>query len=483
MQLKGNSLLKVLVPIVLVIALIVLLKACGNDQSESADDGSDRQDQSDEQDPSLTLTDEEIKALGIEGDTPRDTVATLVGELRQMRKELDQTRAESAKLREQNQRLAQRAENVDSTVSAALHKERQRDAEERQSLMQSLEKRLGALKHFDPGKDAQEDLPVGLGLDGGGVDGEQRLTLSNRPVWIEPLDVKTTDDGETIFPSSFSGFGNAAQAAQEGAKTLGRGVEAVESRVTGKPAASTVEPVYTVPKNATLTGSVAMTALLGRVPIDDSVQDPYPFKVIIGKDNLTANGVEIPEVQGAIVSGTTTGDWTLSCARGTVKSITFVFSDGTVRTVPESADPSEGNSQESNEIGWISNPQGLPCIPGERKTNARQYLTTSFLLAAAEGAADATSLEETTQSVDSEGVVSAVTGDSGKFVAGRAASEGLSDVREWVEERYGQTFDAIYVPPGRAVAVHVNKTLAIDYETEGRKVHYAQSDRTQRHLD
>lgn len=43
-----------------------------------------------------------------------------------------------------------------------------------------------------------------------------------------------------------------------------------------------------------------MTALLGRIPIDGKVTDPYPFKVMIGKDNLTANGIELPDVQGRL---------------------------------------------------------------------------------------------------------------------------------------------------------------------------------------
>lgn len=59
-----------------------------------------------------------------------------------------------------------------------------------------------------------------------------------------------------------------------------------------------------------------MTALLGRVPVNGTVTDPYPFKVLIGKDNLTANGIELPDVEGAVVSGTASGDWTLSCVRG-----------------------------------------------------------------------------------------------------------------------------------------------------------------------
>lgn len=75
--------------------------------------------------------------------------------------------------------------------------------------------------------------------------------------------------------------------------------------------------------------------MLGRIPINGTVTDPYPFKVLIGKDNLTANGIELPDVEGAIVSGSASGDWTLSCVRGQVNSITFVFADGTVRTVPQ----------------------------------------------------------------------------------------------------------------------------------------------------
>ncbi|EAO9968852.1 TIGR03752 family integrating conjugative element protein, partial [Salmonella enterica] len=122
-----------------------------------------------------------------------------------------------------------------------------------------------------------------------------------------------------------------------------------------------VDPVYTLPENATLVGSRAVTALLGRVPVNNKVTDPYPFKVMIGRDNLTANGIEVPEVEGAIVSGTASGDWTLSCVRGSVTSITFVFSDGTVRTLPAPSDRTDnsgsengGGSGNGGSIGWLS---------------------------------------------------------------------------------------------------------------------------------
>ena len=150
-------------------------------------------------------------------------------------------------------------------------------------------------------------------------------------------------------------------------------------------------PVYTVPSNSTLMGSIAMTALIGRVPIDGTVNDPYPFKVLIGPDNLTANGIDIPDVAGAVVSGTASGDWTLSCVRGQIRSVTFVFNDGTIRTVPEDGNRnrssgSQGNSANSTTqggLGWISDPYGIPCVSGERRSNAQQYLGSQALITAA----------------------------------------------------------------------------------------------------
>ncbi|MDE9558134.1 TIGR03752 family integrating conjugative element protein, partial [Xenorhabdus bovienii] len=97
---------------------------------------------------------------------------------------------------------------------------------------------------------------------------------------------------------------------------------------------------------------------------------------------------------GAVISGTATGDWTLSCVRGDVTSITFVFADGRVRTVPQSSNRTDGNNNGSNgrsnggAIGWISDESGIPCISGERKTNAGTYLPTLFALTAAASAGD-----------------------------------------------------------------------------------------------
>ncbi|MQT50276.1 TIGR03752 family integrating conjugative element protein, partial [Pseudomonas helleri] len=202
---------------------------------------------------------------------------------------------------------------------------------------------------------------------------------------------------------------------------------------------STATPVYTVPTNATLMGSIAMTALIGRVPVDGTVNDPYPFKVLIGPDNLTANGIDLPEVAGAVVSGTASGDWTLSCVRGQVRSVTFVFHDGTIRTVPEEGERSD-NRQQNNKggnttqegLGWISDPYGIPCVSGERRSNAQQYLGSQALITAA-GAGIASLIKSDNDSVavvaNNNGSMGTV-GITGNEAVGRILAGGVQDMSQ-----------------------------------------------------
>ena len=204
--------------------------------------------------------------------------------------------------------------------------------------------------------------------------------------------------------------------------------------------------------------------------------------MLIGKDNLTANGIELPDVEGAIVSGTASGDWTLSCVRGQVNSITFVFTDGTVRTLPKpdrSGKESNNSNQNSGKetgtsggIGWISDDSGIPCIAGTRKSNASTYLPTIFGLSAAGAAGDALSQGQYTTQNNVNGISATMTGDAGQAALGKALSGGMSETTDWIKQRYGQTFDAIYVQPGAKLAVHITRELAIDYEDKGRRVRY-----------
>ena len=419
-------------------------------------------------DASAQLTPEEMKALGIEGDTPRDTVATLVAQVKQLRTELQTALSDNKSQREENQRLRQRENSIDQRITSALEAERsnlrrdqQQSAAERQQtegLLADLQRRLDSIGGRGGG---HADLPVGLGLrdgDEAGMEGGTR--------WVEPDDAKKAEgrgssSGSLSFPTSFGQAQSTLEATAESVVNAGARAAGVKS----------AKPVYTVPTNSTLMGSVAMTALIGRVPIDGTVNDPYPFKVLVGADNLTANGIDIPDVAGAVFSGTASGDWTLSCVRGQVRSITFVFHDGTIRTIPEDRDGNQQSEQQRDGLGWISDPYGIPCVSGERRSNAQQYLGSQALITAA-GAGVASLIDSDSGQVSyvgADGSIGSV-GISGNEAMGRILAGGVRDMADWVNKLYGQAFAAVYVQPGAKVAVHLEKPLAIDFDPEGRKV-------------
>ena len=455
---RSNGLLKwLLIPVALLVLFVAIrLFSGGGASAPPTADGSSR------------LTPEEMKALGIEGDTPRDTVATLVAQVKQLRTELQTALSDNRSQREENQRLRQRENAIDQRISSALESERsnlrrdqQQAASTRQQtegLLADLQQRLDSIGGRGGG---HADLPVGLGLrdgDEAGMEGGMR--------WVEPDDAKQSDgrgrsNGGINFPTSFG-------SSQSTLETTAQTVANAGARAAGVKSAM---PVYTVPTNSTLMGSVAMTALIGRVPIDGTVNDPYPFKVLVGPDNLTANGIYIPDVAGAVFSGTASGDWTLSCVRGQVRSITFVFHDGTIRTIPEDRDGNQQNNQQRDGLGWISDPYGIPCVSGERRSNAQQYLGSQALITAA-GAGVASLIDSDSGQmsyVGADGSIGSV-GISGNEAVGRILAGGVRDMADWVNKLYGQAFAAVYVQPGAKVAVHLEKPLAIDFDPEGRKV-------------
>ncbi|MBK3845837.1 TIGR03752 family integrating conjugative element protein [Stutzerimonas xanthomarina] len=458
----SNGLLKwLMIPLALLLVFVgIKLFSGGNDVPSALEEAT-------------RLTPDEAKALGIEGDTPRDTVATLVAQVRQLRTELQTALGDNKVQREENQRLRQRESTIDRRIQSALdsernqlHQDRQQVSSERQQtqgLLQQLQQRLDGI-----GKDNRADLPVGLGLEPD--DGLAGDTLR----WIEPEDRRDDGKQRNTGNASGAGFPTRFGPAQKTLETTASSAVDAGRRAAGVPETTAV---YTVPTNSTLMGSISMTALIGRVPIDGTVSDPYPFKVLIGRDNLTANGIDIPDVAGAVVSGTASGDWTLSCVRGQIRSVTFVFEDGTIRTLPKD-DERGGNRQQSGNdndtqdgMGWISDPHGIPCVSGQRRSNAQQYLGTQALITAA-GAGVASLIDSDSGQasyMSNDGSIGTV-GIGANEAMGRILAGGVQDMSAWVNRLYGQAFAAVFVKPGARVAVHLEESLTIDYDPKGRRV-------------
>ena len=456
----SNRLLPILAGSVLLLTVFVAVKSCSPDEAQPH------------------LMDAVPQAPKPDADTPADTIKTLTANVSAMTSELNALRRDNTTLKQENRDLIEDRQQIENTVLSRLQQslESKRTDENSQastSAIAALTARVDALANrystpAQPSIGAGSDIPIGLGLDGVRSSAPESDAL----VWLSPLELTPSPDSdkETLL-NRFSRTGRTAfdQASPSVQSLVDKGGTAINSSL----------PVYTVPRNATLIGSTGMTALVGRVPIQGQVRDPMPFKVITGKENLAANGLRIPGIEGMIWSGTAIGDWTLSCVTGKLESVTFVFEDGTIQTI--SSDEKSGGSNQlggssgsSNKpLGWISDARGIPCITGERKTNAPAFLTQRIGVMALEAAGDAAAQAETTTLIsDSGNATSVVSGETGKYVLGKTLSGGSDEVAKWLRERQAQSFDAVFVPAGVELAIHVDHELPIDFHSNGRKLHH-----------
>ena len=449
----SNRLLPILAGVVLLMLVFVTLKSCSTDETDSV------------------VLDSIPEAPAPDADTPADTIKTLTANVAAMTSEVEALRRDNAGLRKENQALITSRTQIEENVATRVKREllaREHDQENRaridSGVLSSLTARVDSLAESlskTRTNTPANDIPVGLGLDGVGKGSADDI------LWVEPLDqIGDSEEGKGILhrvKHTTSGYLDAA-ATQTGdvARGVGDRIEQVRTL-----------PVYTVPRNATLIGSTAMTALVGRVPVQGQVRDPMPFKIITGADNLAANGLTVPGVQGMVWSGTAVGDWTLSCVTGRLDSVTFVFDDGTIRTL-SSDDRQAGSGGADEPLGWISDAQGIPCISGERKTNAPAFLTQRIGVMAIQAAAQAAAAAETTSVVSDAGsVTNSVTGDTGTYVLGKTVEGGSNEVAKWLLERQAQSFDAVFVSAGTKLAIHVDRELPIDFDPIGRKLTHA----------
>jgi len=451
----SNRLLPLLATAVLLILLVVTLQTC----SGEGDNG--------------LLLSGVPTAPAPDADTPADTIKTLTANVAAMTTAVTALRQDNATLRTENQTLINNRTQIEENVATRLRREllaREKDVDNQvrkdSGVLQSLTQRVDTLAaSLSEVQNTVPDqlMPIGLGLDGFNGPGG---TSDVEPtwVWIAPLD---GDEDPATSGARQSATGYLGQAR--------RGGDALITQTLAQVEAQQNRPVFTVPRNATLMGSTAMTALVGRIPLRGQVQDPMPFKIITGADNLAANGLTVPGVQGMIWSGTAVGDWTLSCVSGRLEAVTFVFDDGTIRTV--ASDDGQGQGGDDEPLGWISDAQGIPCISGARKSNASAFLAQRIGVKAVQAAADAAAAAQSTSAITGAGdITGGVTGDVGAYVLGKTAAGGSEELAQWLLERQSQSFDAVFVPAGVSVAIHVDRAIPIDYEPHGRRLRHVFQD-------
>ena len=443
---NANLLVRIGAGALLVAVLLVVIVRCGGGGSG----GAGRQPPAAE-----ALSAESARLVGVEGDTAEDTLRTLVAEVRRFQGELADIKTENERVLARNRELAgmetrllQRVEqsaetrgrSVDERVREQLARQRDEFARAR-TAVEGLVDRMPAAARSAAGPGGAYVWTAG-GF--GDPPGEGRI---DKLLAAEQNLIVTKDGKDGGCPA--------------------------DERCP--------EKVYTVPRNAVLTGATVVSGLIGRVPNGESVVDPFPFKLMVGRRNLIANGWEIPEVAHAVVSGIALGDWTLSCVRGSVTSITFVFADGRIVTLPKPGTP-DAVADRPAEWAWLSDAVGHPCVPGERVTNARRYLVQMMgaETVAALGAAFAEAQTVRYGTIGPQGMASAEgvkNGAAADYALGRAARGVMGEFTRYLRERLDREVDVVYVAPGTGVSVHLETELRIDYRYDARKVRYAAADR------
>ncbi|MCY4129541.1 MAG: TIGR03752 family integrating conjugative element protein [Gammaproteobacteria bacterium] len=358
-----------------------------------------------------------------DADSPADTIKTLTATMSSLVQEIDDLSQSNESLRTENQELRAKTDLIEVRITERLRAELLNHQVAQEELAEKL---TNMMSRFDGVGNGQSVLDVESSFWGY----EPLADLSESWHWVESM--------ETQF----------------GSGTI------VNERPIDKPR-------YTIPQNATLVDSTTMTALIGRVPVENRITDPLPFKVVTGADNLAANGFTIAGLEGSIWSGFVVGDWALACVTGTLTSVTFVFDDGRIRTLGQ-------NNHAGERIGWISDERGVPCISGERKTNVRSWLIAQLGVNVSRSAAEALANANTTVQQNPMGIKEAfISGEIKEFVMGKSIASTGNSLADWLTSRASQEFDAIFVPTDQKVAIHVDRPLHIDYEREGRRLIYA----------
>ena len=324
--------------------------------------------------------------------------------------------------------------------------------------------------------------PAGTAIAETAVATPQAASVQPSYVWVTPLDRANPAGSAAIQPVSFTDAGANGDIAISAPPNVGAdpGLPASSAaQISGATPTPRLTPRYTLPANATLLDATALTAFIGRVPVNGALTDGYRFKLLASADGLASNGYRLPPgIKNMVFSGSASGDWNLSCVRGAIDSVTFTYEDGSVQSYGAGI-AVEGDGQGQNQsgnrrtLGYISDPQGVPCIKGEKVTNAPKILTARFITAALEATLRGYAEAQTSNTLTAAGGVVRTVNDAAKFGAFTGLAGGASETKDWLESRLGQIFDAVYAPPGQKVAIHLETQINLDQDAQGRRIDYS----------
>lgn len=211
-------------------------------------------------------------------------------------------------------------------------------------------------------------------------------------------------------------------------------------------------PRFYIPP-AILSG-LSLTALVGRIPRGGAVQDPWPFVAISQSDNLTANGMRLPGLRGILWRGVVRGDAVLSCASASVRSLVYVFDDGTFHVAKVS---------EQESFGYLADKFGNPCLQGEIHTTAPESMGTHLLASVLAGMGGAFAESQVQRNTSAGTETTHIEGDAFSYLLGETVQGAASTYGDYLLRFAHDTWDAVVVPAGREVDIHVTDAIPITH--------------------
>lgn len=454
-----------------------------------------------------------IEVSEVDADSTTDTIRALTGQMELSQTAMERVAAEAVKDAEEKARILQESEKqieeMQQAIADSQKEQEEQDRLQNQAITDQLKLMQQEIMELNKSSDQRftnteslinkgntsddlvslsdfindAEIPNGLGLDSLQAGDEINGIAVSDIVWINPIDRPHTkldaldSDQNPLVPRSID------------PTKVGNQQPTDKSRSNNEPAAAEPEPLediplFTVPDLSMLTDSVGLTALVGRIYPDGDVTDPWPFKVMVGVENLTANYANLPpDLDGMLFEGYSVGDWTLGCVRGWLTASTFVFRDGT--TISAYADsPGERPrvaKMNTSAIGYISDVYGNPCIAGEKLTDAPKYLAAQSLAAGIAGYATGLNAEFEQQSttIDSNGTATTrtnVIAPTSEYARNKAYVGALQESSNWIRSRQQQSFDAVYAPPGIQMVVNLQTELRLDRKKKARQISHSNDD-------
>ena len=211
-------------------------------------------------------------------------------------------------------------------------------------------------------------------------------------------------------------------------------------------------PRFYIPP-AILSG-LSLTALVGRIPRGGAVQDPWPFVAISQNDNLTANGMRLPGLRGILWRGVVRGDAVLSCASASIRSLVYVFDDGTFHVA---------KAPEQEGFGYLADKFGNPCLQGEIHTTAPESMGTHLLASVLAGMGGAFAESQVQRNTSAGTETTHIEGDAFSYLLGETVQGAASTYGDYLLRFANDTWDAVVVPAGREVDIHVTDAIPITH--------------------